>query len=219
MEVIYFPAFYVSASKEQLPDLFFCTFAVYMPINSSNRKSLGALFEQYREPFILFARSYVKDIPTAEDIYMDAFMSYWEKRNELPEETNIPAYILTSIKNKALNFMRNQQTRNTIQEEITEHTQRELAFRISTLEACHPNDLFSSEIKLIVQKTLQELPEQTRKIFLKSRKEAKSNKEIASELGISSKTVEFHLTKALKLFRARLKDYLPFLALIIRIYC
>lgn len=189
-----------------------------MPTKSSDNQSLGSLFEQYREPFILFANSYVKDMDTAEDIYMDSFMSYWEKRKELPENTNIPAYILTSIKNKALNLLRNQQSRNVIEEEIQRHTQRELNFRINTLEACDPEILFSNEIEQIIRNTLQELPEQTRKVFLKSRSDSKTNKEIAVELGISVKTVEFHMTKALKVFRVSLKDYLPFLALIIRIY-
>ena len=189
-----------------------------MIAKSSEAQSLGSLFEQHREPFILFANSYVKDMATAEDVYMDAFMSYWEKRNELPEGINISAYILTCIKNKALNLLRNQQARNRIQEEIEEHTQRELAFRITTLEACHPEELFSNEIKQIIQKTIQELPEQTRRIFLKSREGAKSNKEIASELGVSIKTVEFHITKALKVFRVRLKDDLPFLALLFHLH-
>lgn len=185
---------------------------------SSDTKSLGSLFEQHREPFILFANSYIKDMATAEDIYMEAFMSYWEKRKELPIGTNVSAYILTSVKNKALNLLRDQQSQNTIRQEIQEHTQRELNFRITTLEACEPEELFSNEIKQIISRTIEELPDQTRKIFLKSREGSKTNKEIATELGISIKTVEFHITKALKLFRVRLKDYLPFLTLLFHIH-
>lgn len=185
---------------------------------SSDTGYLSSLFEQYREPFISFAYSYVKDRATAEDLYMEAFMAYWEKRKKLPENTNIPAYILTSIKNRALNVLRNQQSQSIIQTDILEHRERELNFRITTLEACDPGELFSDEIKQIISKTMQELPEQTRRIFLESRKNAKTNKEVAEELGISIKTVEFHISKALKVFRIRLKDYLPFLALLIRIH-
>ena len=60
------------------------------------------LFNSYKEPFTLFANSYVKDRAVAEDIYMEAIGIYWEKRNDLPAETNIPGYILTCVRNKAL---------------------------------------------------------------------------------------------------------------------
>ena len=63
----------------------------------------ASLFEQYKEPFILFANSYLRDRVVAEDIFIEAMMQYWEKRQELPSDTNVPAYILTTIKNKALN--------------------------------------------------------------------------------------------------------------------
>ncbi|MDR0429066.1 MAG: RNA polymerase sigma-70 factor [Tannerellaceae bacterium] len=178
-----------------------------------DNQSLGILFEQHWKPFISFANSYVKDTAIAEDICMEAFMTYWEKHLELPEETNMPAYILTCIKNRALNFLRNREARIAIQEKMHEHRSRELRFRITTLEACEPQELFSNEIKQLIHKTLQQLPDKTRYIFLKSRNDSKTNKEIASELGISIKTVEFHITKALKIFRTNLKDYLPLLLL------
>lgn len=187
-------------------------------MKTPNAEILSTLFSQYREPLTLFAYSYVKDMPTAEDIFMEAIMRYWEKRADLPETVNIPAYILTIIKNKALNLLRDEQSRNLIQEQIHEHHSRELNFRIATLEACNPEELFSIELKQLINNTLMELPEQTRKIFLKSRRDAKTNKEIAAELGLSIKTVEFHITKALKIFRANLKDYLPLLTFLLRIH-
>lgn len=185
--------------------------------NGFYAKISSSLFEQYREPFIRFAFSYVRDINKAEDIFMEAFMLYWEKRENLPQDTNVPAYLLTTIKNKSLNLLRDEQARNTIQEKIHEHETRELNFRISTLEACEPEELFSNELKKLINETMQDLPDQTRKIFTKSRHEAKTNKEIAAELDVSIKTVEFHISKALKIFRVKLKDYLPFLTLLLQI--
>lgn len=85
----------------------------------------------------------------------------------------------------------------------------ELSTRISTLEACNPDEIFSEEVESIVRETLDLLPEQTRRIFLLSRFENKSNKEIAEEMKISIKGVEYHISKALKVLRVSLKDYLP----------
>lgn len=170
---------------------------------------LSTLFEQYKESFTLFANSYVRDLATAEDIYMEAIIQYWEKHEELPADTNIPAYILTCVKNKALNHLRHLNVKNDAEGEMYDHRMRELNFRISSLDSCDPSDLFTEEVKTLIQKTLKELPEQTRAIFFKSRYENKTNKEIAAELNLSIKSVEFHISKALKLFRIRLKDYLP----------
>ena len=89
-----------------------------------------------------------------------------------------------------------------------------LAFRIRTLQDCDPQELFSEELQQLVRQTLQRLPEQTRLIFLKSRMEGKKNSEIAEEMGISQKTVEYHVSQALKALRKQLKDYLPLFLLL-----
>lgn len=84
----------------------------------------------------------------------------------------------------------------------------ELDFRISSLDACNPTDIFSEEINRIVNRTLDTLPLQTRNVFRMSRYENKSIKEIADTLNISVKGVDYHIGKALKALRVNLKDYL-----------
>ena len=79
-----------------------------------------------------------------------------------------------------------------------------------TLEACDPEELFSSEAQRLIDETLESLPEKTRTIFIMSRYENKSHKEIAEHLDLSTKSIEFHISKALGVLRKRLKDYLPF---------
>ena len=116
----------------------------------------------------------------AEDIYMEAIIQYWEKRKELPADTNIPGYLLTSVKNKALNHLRHLTIRTDAEDQLYDHRQRELNFRISSLESCDPSELFTIEVKEIIRKTLDELPEQTRTIFFKSRYESMTNREIAA---------------------------------------
>ena len=95
-----------------------------------------------------------------------------------------------------------------IEDDLTDVHQRELNLRISTLEACNPNMIFDSEIQHIVNKTLEGLPQQSRNIFILSRYQNTSNKMIAEKLGISVKSVEFHITKVLKVLRLEWKDYL-----------
>ena len=77
------------------------------------------------------------------------------------------------------------------------------------VNSCDPEEIFSHEIQTIIPNTLQSVPEQTRRIFEMSRFENKTVKEIAEETNITAKGVEYHITKALKVLRINLKDYLP----------
>ena len=125
------------------------------------------------------------------------------------EVINIQAFLLTIVKNLSLNYLRREQLISQAHETILNNTQKELEFRISTLESCDPDVLFSAEVRSIFEKTLASLPEKTRKVFVMSRVEDKSNKEIAQKLGITVKGVDYHVAKALKELRITLKDYLP----------
>lgn len=173
-----------------------------------------SLFNRYKEPFILFANSYVKDLVVAEDIYMEAMIDFWEKRRTSMKETNVPAYILTTIKNKALNHLRHLCIKTEVESNIYSREQKELKLRILSLDDCDPSELFVDDVKQIIRKVYEELPPRTRKIFYMSRVEHKKNKEIAEKMNLSVKSIEFHISKALKVFAVRLKDYLSILLLL-----
>lgn len=174
----------------------------------------AAFFERCKEPFTQFANSYLRDRAAAEDIYVESMMQYWERRHELAAGANAAAYVLTTVKNRALNHLRHREVRMETEEMLYDQGSRELAFRIATLESCDPSELFTVEIQRLVRQTLAQLPEQTRLIFYKSRFEGKSNREIADEMGMSVKNIEYHISKALKSLRLQLRDYLPLLFLL-----
>ncbi|WP_288205635.1 RNA polymerase sigma-70 factor [uncultured Parabacteroides sp.] len=163
----------------------------------------------YRRSFT-FAKAYVQDEMIAEDLVSESLVKLWrlmsEKDIEYPQ-----ALLLTLLKNKALDYLRRETARQVAEEEFAEAYQCELSIRISTLEACNPEDMFSKEIAEIILHTLNTLPEQTRRIFELSRNEGLPVKKIAAIQEISPKAVEYHITKALKALRASLKDYLPLL--------
>ena len=173
------------------------------------------LFEQYKEPFARFANSFVRDKVVAESLFVDALVDYWQRRDLLPEDTNVPSYILAAVRNKALNYMRHQRVKHNAVEKIKSKVQSDLEFRIGSLENFTTEQLFVDEIGEIVRKTIESMPEQTRRIFEMSRFENKRNAEIAEKLGVSVKTVEFHITKILRVLRENLKDYIICLLLII----
>lgn len=176
---------------------------------SSEIYNFNRLYHDYKQRFTHFAKTYVGDWIVAEDIVMDSLMYYWENRSSLKNDSNIPAYILTVIKNKCLNFLQRERTREEAQKYLSNWQDWELTIRIATLEATNPEKLFSDEIQNLIDEALASLPNLSQDIFFRSRNEGQTNKEIADALGLSVKSVEYHITKTLKYLRKALKDYLP----------
>ncbi|WP_229095366.1 RNA polymerase sigma-70 factor [Alistipes sp. D31t1_170403_E11] len=171
--------------------------------------AFNRLFGEYQQRFIRFAVSYIADPVVAEDIVMESFVAAWGRRDML-SVGSFPPYALTIIKNKCLNHLRAQDVRTRAAENIHSHGARMLRTRIATLQACDPEELFSEEARRLVDRTLDALPERTREIFVRSRFRGQSYKEIAAEMGTTVKSVEFEVSKAMKLLRVALKDYLAF---------
>ena len=181
--------------------------------SSTDIAIFNKLYNDYYRQFVRFAMGYIKDEAKAQDFVSDAFASYWEKKESLPQDTNAPAYILTTVKNNCLNDLLHKKVKIRATEELTEHAQWILNTQINTLEACNPDRIFSKEIEQIIENTINKLPERTAQIFKMSRFEHLSHRDIAKQLGLTTKSVEYHITKTLNDLRMNLKDFLTILIL------
>ena len=139
-----------------------------MEISAGNLSDdLTRLFQQRRHQYVAFARSYVRDHDVAEDLFMDAMMAVWQSRATLAPDSNLPALLLTALRNKCLNHLERQRRGADVAEALL--SQRELDLRIATLRGTNPAQVFSTEIQAIVEQTLGGLPEQSSRIFRMSR--------------------------------------------------
>lgn len=158
-----------------------------------------------------FARDYVLSEEEAENIAQDVFLEFYQKRDSLDFHINVIAYLFTSVKNKCIDYLR----RKLLEQEAAAKIQEEfdLSFRMKfdSLEAFNLEGLSEDNIKNIIEKALESLPERCREIFVMSKIEGKKQKEIAEELGVSVKTIECQMTIAYKKLREELKNYLPLL--------
>lgn len=179
-----------------------------IPMSNAIVSSFNEIYTSYYKKSFFFAKSYVHDDLAAEDIASESLIKLWEKL-KTEKIDYIEPLLLTILKNKALDYLKHEEVKRTAFESMVDWHQQELSIRISTLESCDPNEIFSDEVESIIRETLKLIPEQTQRIFLLSRFENKSNKEIAELMGISVKGVEYHISKALKALRITLKDYLP----------
>ncbi len=171
-----------------------------------DEKYFEEIFREYFIPLTSFAGKYTRDLDEAKDIVHQVFGNLWEKRKDLHVETSIRSYLFTSVHNRCLNYIRDNK----------KFVEAGLPDGESNLYAYidHEDYLENEELRNRIHQALDQLPEKCRRIFVLSRFEEKKYREIASELDISIKTVETQMSKALKILKEKLADYLGIIALL-----
>lgn len=165
------------------------------------------IYSCYYHKSFVYVKSYVHDEMAAEDIVTDSLIQVWEETKKRVVDPVAP-FLFTVLKNRSIDYLRREKLKQKTHDNVREILAREMDIRLLSLEVSDPKIIFSDEINEILEKTLVSLPEKTRKIFIMSRLSGKTYKEIAEELNISIKGVEYHITNALKTLRLSLKDYL-----------
>ena len=140
-----------------------------------------------------------KNFSEAESIVQSVFLSLWERRSSLKITGSVENYLIGAVKLAVMDKKRKRAVR---QERLEHH----LADYCNS-SCCTENTLAYQELCTTVDQLTDRLPCQCKNIYELSRVKGFNNKEIASKLLISEKTVEAHLTKALKFLRARLPQY------------
>lgn len=162
-------------------------------LKEENRPAFNVLYKRHWKKLYHTANKRIKDPEAAEEIVQDLFTSLWLNRYKLNIHTSFESYLHSSVRYliiacfqkqlKKLRFEEGFSRANTIADTTTE-------------DAIVTNDLLS-----LLNRKVYTLPEKCRSVFELSRKDHKTNKEIAATLGISEKTVENHMTRALKILR------------------
>jgi len=178
---------------------------------NGDEASFKVLYNYFYPKLFYFVSEYLPDQDLAEDIVHDTFLALWKNRLNLKPGTNLNAWLYTVAKNNSLKKIRDEKYRKAVFQSV-QWSDDELELNAGALSKLDTSDLSFSEIQRIIQTTLDQLSPQCRLVFELSRFGSKMNKEIADELSISVKTVEGHMTKAVKAFRLALKDYLPLVA-------
>ncbi|MCL3779258.1 RNA polymerase sigma-70 factor [Prolixibacteraceae bacterium JC049] len=181
---------------------------VVRSLRNSEEHMFDMLFNNYFPRLVFFAREYVNDEEMAKNLVQDSFTTLWSKRKELEESININAWLYTTVKFHCLNYLRSKKVVSDFNKEETIAKQH-IHLNYYSLSELDTTAMAFTEIEQIVEATLVQLPEQCQRVFRMSRFEDKKNREIAEELGIVVKTVEAHMSKALKSMRVALRDYLP----------
>lgn len=155
------------------------------------------LFKEYFKPLVNFANKFLKNIDNSKEIVHDVFLILWEKRESIETNKSVKSYIYTAVNNKCLNYIRDSK-------KFTDSVDLE---RINTGSLSAEN-IETLEMQAIITRTLDSLSPKVRNVFVLSRYEDLKYREIADKLDISIKTVESHMSKALRELRINLKEFL-----------
>lgn len=170
-------------------------------IRNGSLKAFEVFFGQYYIKVRNFADGMVKNMDDAENIAQNVFMKIWLNREQLSSEKSVDSYVFTIARNEIYDFFRDASYFTSFKEKLKNHPPRKAEYNIDS-------EYNIKEIKKIVDDTVAQMPDQRRQIFRMSRYQFLSNDEISEKLGISKRTVEKHISLALKMIRKNLGEFL-----------
>lgn len=170
-------------------------------ISDGNELAFAHFYDKHWDALFISAYKVLKDVEACKDIVQEVFLNVWEKPN-LTKIQNVKAYLHQTVRFKVLMALRKDKISakhlETIQELVANPTEEQLDLK---------------ELNENIEKSIESLPEKCRDVFRMSRIEHLSNKEIAEKLGISIRTVETHISNALKIIRSNLDASAAMIAL------
>ena len=184
-------------------------------LQRGNKSEFERVYVEFFDVLFALGVQYTSDASVAESIVQDVFLKLWEVKENLLPQTNIRNFLYTLTKNICLNHLRSQKT---VWKHLNQVKQYEYDYAIESLNRIGDSYLEFKELADKVDQAIGKLPDDLKIIFSLSRFEDLKYREIAEKLNISEKTVEAKMTKALKLLRKELKDYLPVFYMITNLF-
>lgn len=160
-------------------------------INESRLGAFAEFYTQFFQKLLLTSDRHVKDIFVAEEIVQDIFLRIWENPNDLMEVRSLKAYLYRSVTNASINYVNRKRNIALHHQKIADETTEE---QIDEMDS-------ENEMIVILHQEINKLPAQCQKVFKLNRFEHLKYKEIAQRLNISEKTVENHISAALRALR------------------
>ncbi|MFV0291476.1 MAG: RNA polymerase sigma-70 factor [Mangrovibacterium sp.] len=168
-------------------------------LEEGNVKIYDLIFLHYYSGLVTYAVNKGVNKDVAEDLVQDFFLKLWLNRKAITITGSLKSYLFTSIKNRCFDYFRH------------EKVERNLKEQLSFEESMDDKDDFLTEddLRRQIDDALKKLPPKCQKIFIMNRLEGLKPNEIAELEGLSVRTIEGHIGKAIRLLREELKDVMP----------
>ncbi|MGL4994497.1 MAG: RNA polymerase sigma factor [Bacteroidales bacterium] len=179
-------------------------------LNNGDEDAFSEIFNLYAKRLHRFAYEYVVDVDECDDIIQNCFIKLWEARESIVSDDHLEGFLVTTTRNFALSHLRKLQVRSSyVQQSRSKVTENEI--NLMALEDLDVESVTFKEMRTIVDNSIASLPEECKQVFLLSRQDELTYKEISSKVGVSVRTVERRISQALMLLRRDLKEFTPIL--------
>ena len=168
-------------------------------IRAGDPAAFEALFHAYHAPLCAFAYRYLGARDLAEEIVQEIFLFVWERREVLEVRTSVKSYLFTAVRNAALSYLRH--------EHVVRRREAEIVELFDGPNAGADEEAAAAETLAAVQRAVGRLPERCRLVFTLQREQGLTYAEVAEVLGISPKTVETQMGRALRSLRTALAGF------------
>jgi RNA polymerase sigma-70 factor (family 1) len=182
---------------------------IFSKIQDGDIKAFDILFTSYYPILCIYAKDLLKVSEIAEEVVQDVFVKLWKNRSSISIKTSLKAYLYRMVHNHSLNYIRDNSTRKTIKAFSMDDLK--WRFELLELESSYSilDELLSDQIEDDLNKAIDALPEQCKKVFCYSRYQGLSYSKIADELDISVSSVKTQMQRAVERLKEVLVKYEP----------
>lgn len=179
-------------------------------LKNDDQSAFTIIFTKYYPDLVRFSYSFTRNSDASEEIVQEVFLKFWENRNSLVIHNSLKSFLLKTVQNRSIDCLRHENITNKYASIVLEHP--------LLSENDTENYILHSELEANFNHAMGKIPLQYSEAFRMSRIETLSYQEIAQKLGISVRTVEVRISKALSLLREELKDFLIFVLLLFQLF-
>jgi len=178
------------------------SYDLVMRLKQGDQLAYEKIYFNFSKALLYAAYKKTGDKIVAEELVQNIFISLWEKRENL-QIINLQAYLFGALKFSVINYIRGLVIENKYMDYQTLHYSED--------HQDTANQLDLHDLSSIIEQGINSLPEKTQEVFRMSRYQYHSTKEISSELNISEKAVEYHITRSVKRIKEYIKNFYIFL--------
>lgn len=178
-------------------------------LKDRNHEAFAEIYNRYAVLMFYKVNQMLRDEEPSKDLVQDLFVALWDKPELIEENNNLAGYLYIGARNRVLKFIQRNKLKN---DHIASLAKYASEISLETIQ-----DIDERELKIIVQREIDNLPPKMRVIFEMSRKDNLSHAEIAGKLGLSDHTVKKQVNNALKILRSKLSVYAPLGLIIIEL--
>ena len=183
--------------------------ALVEKLKNNSKSAFSVIFLTYYKDLVRFAFRFTKNADLSEEIVQDVFVKVWEERSTLEIHHSLKSFLLKSVQNLSIDRLRHLNIVNKYASLVLDNP--------VLSDNATENYLLRDELELNYIRAMEKIPAEYADVYRMSRVEAQSYQEIAQKLGVSVRTVEVRVGKALSLLREELKDFLITIVLILQL--